>query len=444
MAQLQLPGPSKKPKRQWRASKHMSIGFIALAVLVAGLGGWAVMANIAGAIVSSGSIEVEANRQVVQHPEGGVVGEINVVDGDLVEAGTVLIRFDDTLLRSELAVIEGQLFEIIARKARLRAERDGADEITFTGELEELARGSDIDIEELKEGQQRLFEARRKSLAQEAEQLGERKIQIGQQIEGTQAQLSSLTRQLELLTEELADQQELLDKGLAQASRVLALQRDEARLFGQVGELQAGVAEARGRIAEIEIELLKLQSSLREEAITTLRDLQYNEIELKERRLTSLETLSRLEVRAPLSGIVYGKVVHALRSVVRAAEPMMYIVPQDSPLVISSRIETIHIDEVQVGQEAKLVFSTFDARTTPELNGKVTRVSADVITDEVTGMPYYEAEILPDEGELAKLEGKELLPGMPVESFIKTRDRTPLSYLVKPLADYFNRAFRES
>lgn len=434
---------NEEPVRKWKSTKQLTIGFIALFCLVVGLGGWSAMANIAGAIVSSGMIEVEANRQVVQHPEGGVVGEILADDGDSVDAGAILVRFDDTLIRSELSIIEGQLFELMARRGRLEAERDGFEGIAFPDDMETMSPRSEIDIQNLKAGQLRLFAARRISLEKEAEQLEERKIQIERQIEGSEAQLEALKRQNELLLEELEDQTELLNKGLAQASRVLALQREEARLRGQVGELTAAVAESRGRIAETEIEILKLTSSLREEAITTLRDLEYNEIELKQRRLSTLETLSRMEVRAPASGVVYGTTIYALRSVVRPAEPLMYIVPKDSPFVISSRIEPIHIDQVHQGQDVKLVFSSFNSRTTPELDGVVTKVSADVFTDEVTGQVYYSAEILPKDGELAKLEGQELLPGMPVESFIRTNDRTPLAYLTQPFMDYFNRAFRE-
>lgn len=432
-----------RDKRKWSAMRHITVGFGALIALVVGLGGWSALANIAGAIVASGMIEVESNRQVIQHPEGGVVGEILVVDGDVVSAGDVLIRFDDTLQQSELSIIEGQLFEILARRGRLEAERDGVDIVSFPAELDALATNSSIDVQSLKVGQQSLFDARRTSLSSEAEQLNERKIQVERQIEGSEAQLTALERQLELIASELKDQEELLRKGLAQATRVLSLQREEARLFGQVGELKAAVAESRGRIAETEIEILKLTSGLREDAITTLRDLQYNEIELKERRLSTLETLSRLEVRAPVNGIIYDSSVHALRSVVRPADPLMFIVPKDSPLVISSRIETIHVDQVFVGQEATLRFSTFDARTTPEIDGTVTKISADVFTDEVTGQSYYTAQLLPKKGELEKLGDLELLPGMPVESFIKTSDRTPLAYLTKPLMDYFNRAFRE-
>ncbi len=444
-AAKQLAGPTpKKAGRTWKASRHLVIGFAALALLVGGLGSWSIFTNIAGAIVASGSIEVESNRQVVQHPEGGVVGEINVDDGDTVAAGDILIRLDDTQLRSELAVIESQLFELIARRGRLQAESEGRSEIKFPADIDELAATSNVDVDELKAGQQRLFEARRNTVKSEAEQLEERKQQIDLQINGVEAQLSALEKQLVLIRQQLANTQSLVDDGLARMPELLALQREEAQLFGRVGELQAGVAENRGRIAEIQISLVKLESDLREDAITTLRDLQYRELELRERRLSSIETLTRLEVRAPVPGVIYGNTIFALRSVVRPAEPIMYVVPQDSPLVISSRIETINIDEVRVGQEAKLVFSAFDARTTPELEGQVTKVSADVFTDETTGASYYLAEILPKDGELEKLGDRDLLPGMPVDSFIKTRDRSPLNYLIKPMADYFNRAFRES
>jgi len=432
-----------KPKRIWSARRQQTWGIVALILLVGGLGTWSIFANIAGAIVTNGQVEVEAKRQIVQHPDGGVVGEINVQDGDIVTAGDVLIRFDDTLQRSELAIVEGQLFEIMARRGRLEAERDDADSIDFSAELLDLEKDHPV-VGDLRKGQIRLFEARRESMARESSQLKERKIQIGQQIIGAEAQLTSLQRQQELISEELADQTELLKKGLAQATRVLSLQREEARLGGEVGSLIASIAESRGRIAETEIEILRLKTRVREEAITTLRDLQYTEIELRERRLTTLETLSRLDVRAPSDGIVYDRAVHAIRAVVRGAEPVMYIVPQDTPLVVVSRVPPIHIDQVRVGQDATLAFSTFDARTTPQLFGYVTKVSADIFTDEATGEQYYRAELLPKDGEIEKLEDQEVLPGMPVQAFIKTNERSPLNYLVKPMTDYFNKAFRES
>lgn len=430
--------------RRFSVRGPVLLGFLSLAVLLGGFGTWAVRAEISGAIVAMGRIEVERNRQVVQHPDGGVVSEVLVDEGDRVEKGQVLIRLDPTLKRSELSSTESQLFEIMARRARLEAERDGAGSITFPPELVEMARERP-DLTELMEGQRRLFEARNVSVEKEIETLNQRRGQIGIQIEGLEAQTVALQRQIQLIGQELASQQSLLDRGLAQVSRVLALQREEADLQGQVGELTAGAAEARERISEIDIEILKLGTTRVEEAITRIRDLQYREFELRDTRASLKEQLSRMDITAPVSGIVYGLTVFAERSVVRAADPVLYIVPQDRPLIIAAQIEPIHIDEVYPGQAVTLRFSAFDSRTTPELFGTVYQVSADAFTDEASGQSFYRVEILLNDGEILKLPGEvALVPGMPVEAYIRTADRTPLAYLIKPLADYFNKAFRES
>ncbi len=438
-----MSGQNPPARKKWSARMPMWFGMLAVAILFGVLGVWGNFATISGAIISSGMIQGESLRQVVQHPQGGVVGAIDVKEGDRVEAGQVLIRFDDKLLRSQLTTVDSQLKEIFARRARLIAERDDADSLVFTPELVELGK-TDQSTVQLMQGQTRLFEARRKSLQQQTKQLNERKVQIRLQIKGVEAQLVSSSEQAALIQQELAGQQSLLDKGLAQAGRVLSLQREASRLNGSVGELKSSAARGEAQIIETDIQILQLSSARREEAITTLRDLTYTEIEMIERKLSLDETLSRMDVRAPMSGIVHGLTVHALRSVVRAADPILYVVPSDSALVISSRIEAIHVDQVHVGQDASLRFSTFDQRTTPEIFGKVVKVSADVFQDEVTGGSYYSAEIEPNEGEMDRLGDVELLPGMPVEAFIKTEDRSPLSYLTKPFMDYFNRAFRES
>lgn len=438
-----MSGQNPPARRKWSAKMPMWFGMLSVAILFGVLGVWGNFATISGAIISSGMIQGESLRQVVQHPQGGVVGAIDVKEGDRVEAGQVLIRFDDKLLRSQLTTVDSQLKEIFARRARLIAERDDADSLVFTPELVELGK-TDQSTVQLMQGQTRLFEARRKSLQQQTKQLNERKVQIRLQIKGVEAQLVSSSEQAALIQQELAGQQSLLDKGLAQAGRVLSLQREASRLNGSVGELKSSAARGEAQIIETDIQILQLSSARREEAITTLRDLTYTEIEMIERKLSLDETLSRMDVRAPMSGIVHGLTVHALRSVVRAADPILYVVPSDSALVISSRIEAIHVDQVHVGQDASLRLSTFDQRTTPEIFGKVVKVSADVFQDEVTGGSYYSAEIEPNAGEMDRLGDVELLPGMPVEAFIKTEDRSPLSYLTKPFMDYFNRAFRES
>ncbi|MGR3501794.1 HlyD family type I secretion periplasmic adaptor subunit [Pseudaestuariivita sp.] len=431
-------------KPQFSMKGPMILGLVSLVILLGGFGYWGATANISGAIIASGQIEVDQNRQVVQHPDGGVVEDILVSEGTAVEAGDVLIRLDPTLLKSQLAIIEGQYFELVARRARFVAERDEEAEITFSETVTTEA-ATNPEVAELMDGQENLFNARRASLAREIEQLGKRRDQTSDQIRGIEAQQEALTSQLALIERELTDQQTLLDRGLAQASRVLSLQREQARLAGTVGEMIAQKAQAEGRVTEIELEILKLGERRREDAITQLRDLQFRERELAEQRRSLQGQLSRLDITAPVSGVVYGMQVFARRAVVRAAEPVLFIVPQDRPLVIAAQVETIHIDQLFMEQTVSLRFSALDQRLTPELFGRVTQISADAFQDEGTGASYYRAEIVLNEEEQARLpEGSTLIPGMPVEAFIRTDDRTPLAYLVKPMADYFSRAFRES
>ncbi|WP_254451521.1 HlyD family type I secretion periplasmic adaptor subunit [Ruegeria sp. HKCCA5763] len=418
------------------------VGFLALFLLVGGLGYWAVKTRLAGAIVSSGVIEVQSNRQVVEHPDGGVVGEIFVRDGDVVSSGDMLLRLDDTFLSSEQTIVEAQLFELLVRRARLEAERDGLTPAELTTQLTEVQKEYGIGAD-LIAGQQNLFEARLETLSRQDEQLRKQVVQIESEIEGTQAQLVSLRRQVELIEDELEDQQSLLNRGLTQTSRVLALQREEASLNGEIGRLEAAVARLRGQIASTEIQIVELTATRREEAITTLRDVQAQVAELSERRLSLSERLTRLDIRAPVTGRVYGSQVFALQSVVQPGEPMMYIVPQDTPLLVAARVDAIHVDQLHVGQPVALRFPAFNQRETPELDGQVYNVSADTFTDEQSGFTFYRAEVELNDEQIDRLNGQELLPGMPVEALIKTDERTPLSYLVKPMADYFNRAFRE-
>lgn len=432
----------KQTRPAWRITVPAIVGFVALAILVGGIGVWSVRTRLAGAIVSQGVIEVQSNRQVIEHPDGGVVGEIYVRDGDEVSSGAMLLRLDDTFLASEKFIVESQLFELLARKTRLEAERDGVDEATLDAKLQELKDQEPIDPG-LLAGQARLFAARLETLAQKTDQLGKQRVQIESEIDGTEAQLVSLRRQVELIGEELEDQQSLLTRGLTQASRVSALQREEASLTGQIGNLEAAVARLKGQIAATEIQIVELAATRREEAITQLRDVQSQVVELSEQRLSLTERLSRLDIRSPVSGTVYGSQVFAVQSVIQPAEPMMYVVPQDTPLLVAARVDAIHVDQLHLGQPVALRFPAFNQKDTPEIEGHVINVSADTFTDENSGLTFYRAEVVPDEGQVERLNGQNLLPGMPVETLIKTDERTPLSYLVKPLADYFNRAFRE-
>jgi HlyD family type I secretion membrane fusion protein len=426
---------------RWPVRRYMLIGSLSLAVLVGGFGTWSVMAQINGAVITSGQIEVERNRQVVQHPDGGVVAEIIVTEGDHVATGDVLIKLDATDLRSELAIVEGQLFEILARRARLEAERDDMEELVFDSLL---LTSEKPDAAELMDGQRRLFAARLETKLRSVDQLTQQRAQIASQVTGIIAQQSAFETQRGLIARELANQQSLLDRGLAQASRVLALQREEASLLGSVGELTAQAAQAAERMTEIEIQILGLSSTRREEAISLLRDLQFNQLELIERRQTLLRKLDRLDLRAPVSGVVYGMQVFALRSVIRSADPVLFLIPQDRPLVIATQVQSVDIDQIFVGQDVTLRFSAFDQRRTPELAGHVTLLSADAFQNDETSISYYRAEVQLNGGQIDRLPAElTLIPGMPVEVFVRTSERSPLDYLLKPLADYFTRAFRE-
>ena len=434
-----MTNPSDNPKQRWSTTGPMTLGLIALLVLVGGFGTWAVMAQITGAVITSSQIEVNRNRQVIQHPDGGVVDVILVQEGDAVVKDDTLIQLDASLLKSELAVVEGQLFEIIARRGRLEAERDGETALTFNPLLSDVPQGPSLIA-----GQTRLFDARLESNMRAIEQLQQQRAQISSQISGIAAQQTALATQSDLIQQELTDQQTLLRQQLIQASRVLALQRQEANLLGRVGELTASAAQAAERQTEIEIQILTLASTRREEAITRLRDLQYNELELSERSRTLRQRLGRLDLRAPVSGIVYGMQVFAEQSVISGAEPVMFLVPQDRPLVIATKVQPTDIDQIHLGQDVTLRFSAFDQRRTPELMGTVTLVSADIFLDDATQVSYYQAEVQLNEGEAEKLpEDMVLIPGMPEEAFVRTANRSPMDYLLKPLADYFAKAFRE-
>lgn len=426
----------------WPARLPMAIGMISLVLLVGGFGVWSVTSRIAGAVVAPGTIQVESNRQVVQHPDGGVVGEILARDGDHVKAGDVLIRLDGSRTQSELAIVEGQLRDLAAREARLEAERDGRDAVTpvasYTGQLYD-----DADFAARLENEKSLFHARLDALAQESGLLKEQSGQLQTRIDGTQAQLDAVHRQVDLLSAALATRKDLLQQGLEQASHVMDTERELANLQGQVGQLTAQIAELRGQISSNSISILQLTTKRREEAVTQLRDIQAKALDLVEQELALKDTLSRLVIRAPVAGVVYGSRVFAVRSVVQRAEPILYIIPQGQPLVVAAKVDATHIDNVYIGQPVSLRITAFDQRETLPVEGRVTQISADVLTDDTTHQSYYAVRIEPDAAGLATLGGKTLVPGMPVEAFITTGDRSPMSYLLHPFQIYFDKAFRE-
>ncbi len=429
--------------QDWSARSALWLGYATIVLLLLGFGGWGALTHIQGAIVAPGQIEVDQNRQVIQHPDGGVIASLHVTEGQRVAAGDLLLRLDGSALQSEMAIVQGQLVELQARRARLEAERDDAPTVTLPPDLTARARKTPAIAEQI-EGQVKLFAARLDTHSRQIEQLQRRAEQTGAETQGIDAQITAMGQQLASVREELVDQKGLRARGLAQASRVLALQREEARLMGQAGELTANRAANEGRKTEIGLEILRLAAARREEASQQLRDIGSQELELAERHRALAERIDRLDIRAPVAGVVLGLQLTTPRAVLRAAEPVLSIVPQDRPLVIQAQISPLHIDEVHVGQTVRLVFPAFSARTTPELFGTVALVSPDALTQESTGQTYYRAEIVLADGEMDKIANQTLLPGMPVEAFIQTANRTPLAYLIKPFTDYFDKAFRET
>ncbi len=437
------PAAPVEKEMNWNLRRFLIGGYVVLGVMVFGLGAWAAVARISGAVVVSGTLEVEGNRQVLQHPNGGVVEALNVRDGDEVKKGQVLLELEGDSLVTELGIVEGQWFEILARKGRLAAERDGLTEITYDPEIHERAT-TDPKIASLLKAQQQQFEARQKLDTEQSNQITERQRQIEKEIEGLVAVQTANAEQTRLVTQEITQQRTLLDKGLTEIGKLLALQRTLAELEGTAGQVEANIAENRGKIAELEINRVQIDSQTREEAIKELRDLEFREIELREKRIELKDQIAKLQLRAPADGIIYGNTADTLRGVIRAAEPIMYVVPKDAPLIVRGHVQPTAIDQVHVGQEATLRFSAFNSHSTPELNGHVVSMSADAVEDRTHGTRYYTVDIQLDDHERDKLSNRQLLPGMPVEAFIGTAERSPLSYFVKPFTDYFARAFQET
>ena len=431
--------------KSWTARRYLYPGLGITLALFLGVGVWSAYAQIAGAVIASAELRVQNKRQTVQHLEGGVVEEIMVRDGEFVTAGDVLMRLDSTSVAANLEIVEAQLDELMARRVRLEAEGLEA-EMTPNEEVLERAEQRP-QAKRMLEGQKSLFEARRETMQQQLQQLEGRIEQTKDEIKGGEAQIAALDRQLELIREELTANRDLLRRGLIEKSRVTALEREEARLDGQRGALVSQIAQSKGRISEVEIRMLELRSTRREEAITQLRDMTAQIAELSERRTALAESLSRMVIRAPDNGIVLDMTVNTVGGVVSPAEPLLYLVPTEAPLVVEARIETFARDEVYTDQPATVLFPGFNQRTTPELIGKVGKVGADKLEDQRTGMPYYVVEIDVPEQEWQRLRdsiGTELAPGMPAEAHIQTGERSAASYFLKPLMDNFRRAWIES
>ncbi len=437
-----MPDQTTLSSIQSSRKKHMRWGLGLVGALVLGLGGWASIAEINSAVITSGSIAVDGQAKKVQHQEGGIVGEILVRDGDEVKAGDVLFRLDETLVKANLAITRKRLHQMQAQEARLSAEWRRDAKVTFPAALLELAKTDEVAATAV-EGEQALFAARQQGIAGRKKQLGEQIEQLEQQIEGQKLQRDAKSESIDLVTQQLKDFSTLLDKRLINASQVTGIKRERAGLVGDRGELISRIAQTREAISEKRIQILQLDEEFLEKVLNDLQTLRAKIAELEEQEIAAQDRLKRIDIRSPGSGFVHQLSVHTVGGVIAPGDTLMMVVPEDSELLIESRVQPVDVDQLKVGQEAYVRLAAFDQRTTPELSASVLNVSPDLTRDEVTGEAFYLARLKILESELPKLGGQTLLPGMPVEGFIQTGERTVLSYFIKPLKDQIAHALKE-
>ena len=449
---LQHPANDSAPQKKAKAPKDekqslMSFSIagrvvfatLVMGLLVGGVGAWAAQAELSGAVIAPGAIVVDKNVKKVQHRDGGIVAKINVSNGDKVKAGDVMIRLDTTQIRAELGVILSQLTELVARSARLDAEIKTLDEIEFPRGFAEISPYT----RKVVAAETRLFEDTRAHIKGQKEQLKLQIEQLSEEVTGITSQRDAKKGQIEIIGRELAQIQHLYDKNLTSVTRLYALQRESKRLSGEYGGLLAQIARTNNKISEIRLQILSLDEEARLTAQKERRSAEARIAELREKEVAATDRLVRSKMLAPQSGVVHELAVHTVGGVITSAETVMVIVPDDEKLSIEARIAPVDIDQVSVGREAKLRFSAFNQRTTPELDGRIIHVAADVTTDERTSQQYYIARVEVSPGSKNELEKIDLMPGMPVETFISTGTRTALSYFAKPITDQLRRAFRE-
>mgnify|MGYP000636904469 CR=1 FL=1 len=436
-----LAAPSETSPAIATLRRHVVWGGGIVAVLFASGVLWLVFAQLSGAVVAMGKLVVESNVKDVQHSEGGIVGQINVKNGDRVEAGDLLIRLDDTMARASLGIVETQLSALIARRMRLSGERDNLSNLEIPTAF--VDRQSEPKISELIAAEVSLFAARKNSLEGEKEQLRQKLSQLSETVVGLTAQKNANEEERHHIVDELTGLETLFAKQLVPITRVAALRRERASLDGRHGELTAQIAATRMQISETEMQILQLDRDRQTEVLGELTDVDQQIAQLMQREIALRDQLRRIDIRAPYDGTVYQLAVHTVGGVIGPGDRIMGIVPDRDELVIEAKVNPRDIEQVVVRQKAMLRFTAFNQRTTPELTGQVSFVSADLDRDELTGETYYNVRVRIEAGEVAKLEGRELVPGMPVETFLATGERSALSYLFKPMSDQFARAFRE-
>ncbi|MCO5090686.1 HlyD family type I secretion periplasmic adaptor subunit [Bosea sp. (in: a-proteobacteria)] len=431
----------KLDRAQRTVARHALVGLGLFCSLVLGIGGWAVATDLSGAVIASGVVVVNSNVKKIQHPFGGVVLEVFVKNGRQVEAGEPLIKLDPTVLNANLKVISKGMLEHYARQGRLEAERDSAGDITFPAELS--LRAGDAEADAVMQSEKRLFELRRNTRMGQKSLLAERSAQIQQEIEGLTRQLWAKEKESELIFKELDGVRKLWDNKLIGIQRFVVLERDAARNEGERGQLQAQIAQAKGRVAEIGLQIHQVDQELRSDVASSLREVQAKLSELSERKVAAEDQLSRTNIASPQKGFVHQLAVFAPGAVIGAGEAIMFIVPSDDPLIVEARVLPGDIDQIRIGQVAHLRFPAFNQRVTPEFLGHVTSIAPDLSTDQKSGMSYYTVQVALDESARKSEEFSRLVPGMPAEAFLQTGDRSALSYFLKPLTDQFDRSFRQ-
>jgi len=420
---------------------HLIVGLSVVVLLISGHGVWASTAEISGALIAPGSIVVESSVKKVQHPTGGVVGEVRAHDGDHVKAGDIVVRLDDTVTKANLAIVTKNLNGLLARGARLQAEQQGLDKIVFPPAL--LDHLDDPDVKDVMASETKLFDVRTTGRSGQKEQLRERVTQLKEEIAGLTAQTQAKDQEIALINKELVGVRQLYDQHLVQLTRLTTLERDAARLAGEKAQCVASTVHTKRKTTETELQIIQIDKDMVSDVSKDLRETNDKIGEYIERKVTAQDQLRRVDIRAPQDGVVEQSTVHTVGGVIQAGDAIMMIVPQADDLQVEAKVNPQDIDKLQIGERTLLRLSAFNQRTTPELNGEVIRVSPDVNTDQRSGQSYYTIRVSLPPDEVAKLGEVKLIPGMPVEAFVQTGDRTMMSYLVKPLKDQLMRAFRE-
>ena len=405
------------------------------------VGGWGALAQIASAVIASGRVVVESNPKLVQHREGGIVGQIAIGEGDQVSAGDLLVRLDGATTRANLAIVTKQLVELDAQSARLSAIAEGEDSIVFPDTLS--ARENEPEIASILAAEQRLFAAHQSMLGDEYDQLKERIRAYRSELANYRQRSEAASRELALLKEEQEGLEQLYEKKFVSLNRLNQGKRAMARLEGEIATASAYASDTQGRLTEAELSFARLTEEARTKALEEWRDKQAERVQLEERRIAAEDMLNRLEIRAPQDGVVHELEVHTIGGVVTPGQTLMQVVPVNDNLVVEGRVRPTDIDEVHVGQMARIRFPALSLRSTPDVYGTVVHVGADLSIEEYTDQPYFDIRIELSEDQLMDIAALGLVPGMPAEVFVQTGERSALAYLLQPLEDHINRAFRE-